>query len=85
MFGAAALALIAGATPAAAQSCLESAGRAKSAEYVRHCREVSPATRPPCNAANSCALIIGEIERGCRMFADAERPKLCAAYRFDRR
>ncbi|WP_369944041.1 hypothetical protein [Xanthomonas medicagonis] len=31
------------------------------------CRAVSPATHPPCNAANSCAMIDDEIARGCAL------------------
>lgn len=44
------------------------AGRAKA--LVDQCRSVSPATRPPCNAANSCALIRDEITRSCNLFGD---------------
>ena len=76
-----ALVLSFAAGPALAASCLQTAGAAKSRQYVRDCRQVSPATRPPCNAQNGCELIIGEIKRGCGFFTDAERPKLCDAYR----
>ncbi|WP_343237380.1 hypothetical protein [Xanthomonas sp. D-109] len=31
------------------------------------CRAVSPATHPPCNAANSCAMIDDEIARSCAL------------------
>lgn len=50
---------------AAEQSCTEQVGAERAAELVKQCLNVSPATRPPCNAANSCAMIQGEIERGC--------------------
>ncbi|WP_283843561.1 hypothetical protein [Brevundimonas albigilva] len=40
---------------------------------------VSPATRPPCNAANPCEMIQAEIDRSCAMWArDGNAPKECA-------
>jgi len=36
---------------------------------------VSPATHPPCNADNPCALIISEIKRGCGFFTPGSTPK----------
>ena len=66
--------------PAAAHAgCTEEVGAKKAAEYVRHCRDVSPAMRPPCNAANSCELIISEIRRGYR-FLKEDAPAFCRAY-----
>src|SRR5262249_1036490 len=38
-------------------SCTSEVGARQANVYVTQCREVSPATRPPCNAANACALI----------------------------
>jgi hypothetical protein len=75
------LALVAAPAAALAQSCAQTAGRARAADYVRQCREVSPATRPPCDAGNPCDLIISEIRRGCAMLTGADRPRCCAAYR----
>jgi hypothetical protein len=60
-------------------SCTSEVGAAKANEYVRHCRDVSPATRPPCNAANSCEQIIGEVRRGCRILRE-DAPAYCRAY-----
>ena len=41
-------------TGAAAQaSCRNEVGAAKAKVYVEHCRDVSPATRPPCNVENA--------------------------------
>ena len=79
---AAAVALIgASAMPAAAQtSCTASVGAAQAAIYVRQCVEVSPATHPPCNTSNACALIISEIRRGCALIG-AGAPAFCAAYK----
>jgi hypothetical protein len=60
-------------------SCRASAGAQRAAEYVRQCRDVSPATHPPCNADNACTLIIAEIRRGCALLG-ADAPKFCASY-----
>ena len=62
-----------------AATCRQEAGAAKSAVYVKQCLEVSPATHPPCNASNPCALITDEIRRGCGLL-DADAPEFCADY-----
>lgn len=55
--------------------CLETLGEAASARLVQRCIAVSPATRPPCNSANPCDLIQGEIDRSCAMWTrDGETP-----------
>jgi hypothetical protein len=61
-------------------SCNDAVGAAQAATYVRQCAQVSPATHPPCNATNSCALIIAEIRRGCA-FIGVGAPSFCAAYK----
>jgi hypothetical protein len=74
-------------------SCSSMAGPERSAKYVRQCLEVTPATHPPCNAQNTCELVIGEIVRGCRLIredleahpewrktAGLREPAWCAAY-----
>lgn len=48
--------------------CREAIGAAASARLVERCVQVSPATRPPCNAANPCDLIQGEIDRSCKLW-----------------
>jgi len=48
-------------------SCQQTAGEEKATEYVNQCIRVSPATHPPCNANNSCEMIIDEIKRGCAL------------------
>ena len=48
-------------------SCAAEIGAAAAAARVSTCRAVSPATHPPCNAANSCAMIDDEIARGCAL------------------
>jgi len=61
-------------------SCLAEIGEARSKRLVERCIRVSPATRPPCNSANPCDMIQGEIDRSCAMYApDETRPKECAA------
>ena len=64
----------------AQMSCTASVGAQQAAVYVKQCTEVSPATHPPCNATNACALIISEIRRGCAMIGSAA-PAFCAAYK----
>lgn len=54
-------------------SCSAEIGARAAERLVQQCREVSPATHPPCNAANSCAMIRGEIERACALFAGSNR------------
>ena len=75
------LAFLLPASAVAAQDtpCRQSAGAQRAAEYVRQCRDVSPATHPPCNANNACTLIIAEIRRGCALLG-ADAPKFCAGY-----
>ena len=59
--------------------CRQAIGEAASARLVQRCIAVSPATRPPCNAANPCDLIQGEIDRSCNQYGPGEtRPKECA-------
>ena len=55
-------------TPA---SCESEIGREAADSLARQCRAVSPATRPPCDGRNSCALIHDEIARGCGMLDEA--------------
>ena len=74
-------------------SCRAEIGAQRAAKLVRQCRDVSPATHPPCNAANPCDMIVGEITRSCRMFEDdrmahsewfktsrVQEPRWCADY-----
>ena len=60
-------------------SCLAEIGEARSKRLVERCIAVSPATRPPCNSANPCDMIQGEIDRSCARYgADEAKPKECA-------
>lgn len=66
--------------PGDVQNCRDALGEAASKRLVERCIQVSPATHPPCNAANPCALIQGEIDRACAMYGPGEtKPKECAA------
>jgi hypothetical protein len=61
-------------------SCLNDIGEAAAQRLVDRCIAVSPATHPPCNVANACEMIQGEIERSCEMYAPGEaKPAECAA------
>ncbi|MBZ9861554.1 MULTISPECIES: lysozyme inhibitor LprI family protein [unclassified Mesorhizobium] len=78
----------ASAKPAAAQAsrndtrpCVQSAGKAKSDQYVSQCVQVSPATHPPCNGQNACSMMIDEIKRGCAMIGNDNPPAFCSAYK----
>jgi hypothetical protein len=68
-------------TPAGAPiSCLNDVGAVAAQRLVERCIAVSPATRPPCNVANPCDLIQGEIDRACAMYAPGEaRSAECSA------
>ena len=61
---------------AGAEGCAGEIGQRAAEQLVLQCRDVSPATRPPCNVANSCELIRDEIARGCSMLGD-DAPEYC--------
>ncbi|TPI44129.1 DUF1311 domain-containing protein [Mesorhizobium sp. B2-9-1] len=61
--------------------CVQSAGKAKSDQYVSQCVQVSPATNPPCNGQNACGMMIDEIKRGCAMIGNDHPPAFCSAYK----
>ncbi|MGZ9099782.1 MAG: hypothetical protein ACXW3O_08780 [Brevundimonas sp.] len=61
-------------------SCLNDIGAEAAQRLVQRCIAVSPATRPPCNVANPCEMIQGEIDRSCEMYAPGEaKPAECGA------
>ncbi len=60
--------------PSGIRSCSAELGEAPASRKVAVCRNVSPATHPPCNAANSCAMIDSEIARSCALFDDKAAP-----------
>lgn len=64
-------------------ACRDEIGPVAAKRLAAQCRDASPATHPPCNVANSCAMMRDEIERSCRLF-EASSPlpaELCAAGR----
>ncbi|MDX8531433.1 lysozyme inhibitor LprI family protein [Mesorhizobium sp. VK25A] len=63
------------------KTCVQSAGKAKSDQYVSQCIQVSPATNPPCNGQNACSMMIDEIKRGCAMIGNDNPPGFCSAYK----
>jgi DUF3011 family protein len=60
-------------------ACSIAAGDQEARRLVNQCLEVSTATRPPCNAQNSCRTIISEIRRGCAQ-AGNRAPAFCRDY-----
>lgn len=68
------------APPSASGTCLNAVGIERSRQLVNECLQVSPATHPPCNAQNSCSLIVDEIKRGCALIGQGA-PGFCAEYR----
>lgn len=68
----------ASAASAAEPSCARQLGAKPAALLVAQCTRVSPATHPPCNVANSCAMVVGEIERSCNLLeGESYAPKFC--------
>lgn len=73
-------AVIAAAPAGEPGSCLAEIGAEAAAKLVQRCIMVSPATHPPCNTANPCAMIQGEIDRSCAMYGpDETKPSQCGA------
>ena len=54
--------------PATVVSCRDALGATAAQKRADVCLKVSPATHPPCNVANSCAMIEDEIARSCALF-----------------
>jgi hypothetical protein len=61
-------------------TCLNAVGVERSRQLVNECIQVSPATHPPCNAQNACAMIVDEIKRGCGLIGQGA-PGFCSEYR----
>ncbi|MDP3404732.1 MAG: hypothetical protein Q8S03_08585 [Brevundimonas sp.] len=61
-------------------SCTDSIGAAAATRLAERCTMVSPASHPPCNPDNPCALIQDEIDRACGQYGPGEaKPAECAA------
>jgi uncharacterized protein len=59
--------------------CRDTVGAEQAAVYVKDCIAVSSETHPPCNADNSCELIVSHNIFRCAGLGDGA-PKFCAAY-----
>ncbi len=67
---------------ATSSQCRAEIGDAAAQKLADRCRMVSPATHPPCNAANTCQMIQDEIDRSCAMWdkdGSQPKPKECTA------
>lgn len=63
--------------PATQLSCAAEIGVPAASKLVKQCIQVSPATHPPCNAQNSCAMVRDEIKRACDHISDG-KPSFCS-------
>jgi uncharacterized protein len=59
--------------------CRDTVGAKQAAVYVKQCLQVATATHPPCNAENSCELIISHNIDRCAFLGGSDVPKFCAA------
>ena len=59
--------------------CSDTVGAKQAAAYVKQCIAVAPETHPPCNALNTCEMIISHNIYRCFELGDGA-PKFCAAY-----
>jgi uncharacterized protein len=59
--------------------CSDVVGSKQAAVYVEQCKAVAPETHPPCNAQNSCELIVSHNITRCAELGDGA-PKFCAVY-----
>jgi uncharacterized protein len=59
--------------------CRDTVGAKQAALYVQQCLQVATATHPPCNAENTCELIISHNIDRCAFLGDGHVPKFCAA------
>ncbi len=60
-------------------SCRDTVGAKQAAIYVKECLQLKSETHPPCNADNSCELIISRDIYRCNWLGD-QAPKFCRAY-----
>lgn len=66
-----------------AVACRDEIGPAAAKRLAAQCRDASPATHPPCNVVNPCAMMREEIRRSCELFEKSSPlpADLCAAGR----
>ena len=60
-------------------SCNDTIGTEAAALLVKQCQQVATATHPPCNASNTCDLIVSHNINRCAFLGD-QAPKFCATY-----
>jgi uncharacterized protein len=61
--------------------CSDVVGAERAAVYVEQCKAVATETHPPCNAQNSCELIISHNIYRCGSGLGDGLPKFCASYK----
>ncbi len=62
------------------RTCTDTLGAAAATRLAERCTMVSPASHPPCNPDNICAIIQDEIDRACEQYGPGEqKPAECAA------
>jgi uncharacterized protein len=59
--------------------CRDTVGAKQAALYVKQCLQVATETHPPCNADNTCELMISHNIYRCAFLGDGTVPKFCAA------
>ena len=57
--------------------CRDTVGAKQAALYVKQCLQVATETHPPCNADNTCELMISHNINRCAFLGDATVPKFC--------
>lgn len=63
---------------AADLSCARQMGEQRATLLAKQCRQVSGATHPPCNASNSCAMMVEHVTDSCSLLGvDGEKIKIC--------
>ena len=67
-----------------AQPCRDEVGVTEAQVLVDQCRMSSLATHPPCNADNTCSVIVEHIKLSCETLSKKESadgtPSFCAPY-----
>lgn len=61
-------------------TCTQAVGAVKAKVLVDRCLEMSGSSHPPCNAENSCRLMMDEIKNGCKQ-SGAAAPQYCKEYK----
>jgi uncharacterized protein len=59
--------------------CRDTVGAKQAAVYVKQCLQVATETHPPCNAENTCELMISHNIYRCAFLGDGTVPKFCAS------